>query len=504
MTMPTGSLWLATTQSTVRREPPLPREADVVVLGAGIAGLTTAYLLAEAGRSVLVLEAGEVAAGVSGHTTAKVTAQHGTSYHRLATRFGPAAAASYGASQLAALEWLVGTADRHGIECDLERADSHVYTTDPARCDELRAEAAAATVAGLPASYLDEPDLPVSAAGAVRFRDQAQFHPRRWLLGLAALVEAEGGVIVEGARATSLSEGTPSIVRTTIGAVRANDVVVATHYPIFDRGLFFARLDPVRDLVVAGPAPRAVAGMYLDAQTHYSVRTAPVGADRYLIVGGEHYRVGDHVDVVGRFARLSSWAAEHLGLTDIRYRWSAHDLSTLDGLPYVGRYHPRAKNVWVATGFGQWGMTGGTAAGLLLRDLVGGERNELADLFDPNRFSLRSAGSLLANNATVAKFLTADHVRALRGASLSALPPGEATVTRRGATMVAAYRDDSGALHAVHARCTHLGCLVAFNNAERSWDCPCHGSRFDVDGQVIQGPAVHPLRKLTEEGKNHD
>jgi len=492
MTGPTESLWLATTQSTARREPPLPREADVVVLGAGIAGLTTAHLLAEAGRSVLVLEAGAVAAGVSGHTTAKVTAQHGLIYRDL----GPSSAAAYGAAQLAALEWIADTAARHGIECDFERVDSYVYVTEPDRVDALRAEAEAAAAAGLPASFEDS-GLPVPSAGAVRFRDQAQFHPRRWLLGLAGLVEAAGGVIVEGARATSLSEGTPVIVRTTRGSVRANEVIVATHYPVFDRGLFFARLDPVRDLVVAGPGP-AVPGTYLDADTHYSVRSASIDGSQYVIVGGEHYRVGGHEDVAARFERLSSWAASHVGLTDVRYRWSAHDLSTLDRLPYVGRYYPRAQNLWVATGFGQWGMTGGTAAGMLLADLVRGQSNSLASLFDPNRFSLRAAGAFVANNATVAKYLAGDHFRALRSSALSALSPGEATVTRRGASMVAGYRDDLGALHVVQARCTHLGCLVAFNNAERSWDCPCHGSRFDIDGQVLQGPAVQPLRKFTE------
>jgi Rieske Fe-S protein len=242
--------------------------------------------------------------------------------------------------------------------------------------------------------------------------------------------------------------------------------------------------------------------MYLDADTHYSVRSVPVDGTRYVIVGGEHYRVGDHVDVAERFTRLAEWAAANVGLTDVRYRWSAHDLSTLDGVPYVGRYYPRAKNLWVATGFGQWGMTGGTAAGLLLADLVRGRSAESAELFDPNRFSLRSAGAFVSNNATVAKYLAGDHLRALRGDALADLAPGAATVTRRGATMVAAYRDESGALHAVHARCTHLGCLVSFNNAERSWDCPCHGSRFDVDGQVLHGPAVRPLRKLTDEEGN--
>jgi glycine/D-amino acid oxidase-like deaminating enzyme/nitrite reductase/ring-hydroxylating ferredoxin subunit len=490
--MDSRSLWVATTPAP-ERSSHLPPSAEVVVIGAGIAGLTTAFLLAEAGRAVTVVEAGQVAAGVSGYTTAKVTAQHGLKYDGL----GTVAAASYGTSQLAALDWIVRVAREHDIECALERVDSYVYTTDQAQRDTLRAEAEAASVAGLPASYVDSLDVPVGAVGAVRFAGQAQFHPRQWLLGLASLVEGHGGKIVEGVRALGVSEARPLLVRTTAGTIQAGSVVVATHFPILDRGLFFARLDPVRDLVVAGPAPAEVHGTYLDAQTHHSVRTATAGGSRYLVVGGEHYRVGDRVDVASKYERLADWAGEHLGLKEITHRWSAHDMSTLDGLPYIGRYHPRAKNLFVATGFGQWGMTGGTVAGLLLRDLVLGRENELATLYDPNRVSLSSVPPFMSNNATVARHLVADHVRALRPADPESLKPGTACVTRRGAGLVAAYRDDDGDLHEVSARCTHLGCLVAFNNAERSWDCPCHGSRFGVDGSVLRGPAVRPLRKLS-------
>jgi len=301
-------------------------------------------------------------------------------------------------------------------------------------------------------------------------------------------------------RATGVSEGDPVKVHTTRGEVRARDVVVATHYPVLDRGLFFARLDPTRDLVVSGPIAqeRAPHGVFLDARTHQSVRTATdLDGTLLLVVGGEPYRVGDDVDVQARHDKLADWATGTLGVQEIRYRWSAHDLSTVDRVPYVGAYRPGAKRLWVATGFGQWGMTGGTAAGLLLADLVTGEENAAAALFDPNRLPVSAAPALVKDNATVAKYLTTGHVRALTtGTALDSLAPGEATVTRCGATMVAAHRTADGELCAVSARCTHLGCLVAFNNAERSWDCPCHGSRFALDGSVLQGPAVRPLRRL--------
>ncbi|WP_410649708.1 FAD-dependent oxidoreductase [Amycolatopsis sp. cmx-4-54] len=497
----TRSLWLDTAPAPDRTGTPLPSEVDIAVLGGGIAGLTTAYRLARAGRSVLVLEAGRLAAGVSGHTTAKISTQHGLKYATLAKTKGSEAAATYAYTQAAALDWIAAATAELGIDCGFTRADSFVYTTHPGTIESLEREAEAAAEAGLPASYVTEVDLDVPALGAVKFASQAHFHPRRWLLALADEIERAGGTIVEGVRAEGVDELGGTTVRTSSGDVRASEVVVTTHYPVFDRGLFFARLDPVRDLVVAGPVEgdRPPQGMYLDADTHHSVRSYLKDGVPYAVVGGEHYRVGDSVDVESRYERLASWASEHAAVPRVTHRWSAHDLSTLDSVPYVGRYHPASHHLWVATGFGQWGMTGGTAAGLLLADLLTGRDNPSAGLYDPNRFDLRSAISSVENNATVAKFLVGDHLSALRKpAAVDEILPGEAKVTRDGGELVAAYRDPGGELHAVGAHCTHLGCLVAFNNAEKTWDCPCHGSRFGLDGSVIQGPAVRALPKKRE------
>ncbi|WP_414937874.1 FAD-dependent oxidoreductase [Amycolatopsis sp. cmx-11-51] len=495
------SLWLDTAPASDRTGTPLPRETDVAVLGGGIAGLTTAYRLAKAGRSVLVLEAGRLAAGVSGHTTAKISTQHGVKYASLAKTKGVEAAAMYAYTQAAALEWIATTATELGIECGFTRADSFVYTTKPETLESLEREAEAAAEAGLPASFVADVDLAVAAVGAVKFAAQAHFHPRRWLLGLADEIERAGGTIMEGVRAEGVDELGGTKVRTSSGDVRAAEVVVATHYPMLDRGLFFARLEPVRDLVVAGPVEggRSPDGMFLDADTHHSVRGYLNDGVPYAVAGGEHYRVGDSVDVESRYERLAGWASAHAGMPRATHRWSAHDLSTLDSVPYVGRYHPASRHLWVATGFGQWGMTGGTAAGFLLADLLTGRDNPAASLYDPNRFDLGSAISTVENSATVAKFLVGDHLSALRKpASLAELALDEAKVTRDGGELVAAYRDPDGELHAVGAHCTHLGCLVAFNNAEKTWDCPCHGSRFGVDGSVLQGPAVRPLPKKRE------
>ncbi|MGW0523745.1 FAD-dependent oxidoreductase [Crossiella sp. NPDC003009] len=491
------SYWISSTADAGADRPELPEQADVVVLGAGIAGITTAYLLKQLGLRVALIEAGELAAGVTGHTTAKVTVQHGPVHQRLRRSFNAETATAHARAQTAALEWLAATSARLGIDCELTRSANVLYTEQPGSVPTLRAEAEAAAAAGLPAAFADHTDLPFPVAGAVRLADQAKFHPRKWLLGLAALIPGDGCSVHTGVRALALTEGDPCVVTTTEGRIRAEHVVVATHYPIFDRGAFFPRLQPRRDLVVAGPG-QGPPGMYLDVDTAHSVRTAPLpGGEELLIVGGEGHLVDEGDNTGARFERLAEWARERLGLTEIRYRWMAHDLSTPDGLPYIGRFHPFTKKVWVATGFGHWGMTNGTLAGLILRDLISGVASPHAALFDPLRTTLaQSAPKFVKTNAHVAARLVGDRFAAATAGGVDQLAEGQAVVTTVGTKAVAAYRKPGGELCALGARCTHLGCLVAFNDGEQTWDCPCHGSRFALDGSVIQGPAVRPLPKV--------
>ncbi|NEY36026.1 FAD-dependent oxidoreductase [Streptomyces sp. PRKS01-65] len=474
---------------------------DVAVIGGGIAGLCTAWELARAGRSVAVLEAGRIAAGVTGHTTAKVTALHSLIYDKLRRTRGPEGARLYARSQTEAIERAAEIVDELGIDCDWETRSAYTYLCDAGRVEEVRAEAAAAKEAGLPASFVTETGLPYPVAGAVRVTGQAQFHPRKFLLALAGDLVRHGGRIFEHTTVHGLDEGEPCRVSTATGAtVTARDVVVATHYPIFDRALLFTRLSPRRELVVAGTvdAGRDPDGMYItpDENTR-SVRTTPYGEDggeRLLVITGEHFTPGTG-DTRERFARLSAWAREHFPGVELTHSWATQDNDPTDTVPMVGPLHPGAQHTYVATGFAGWGMSGGMMAGRLLARQITGEECAWSGLYDPRRLrtAVREAPSFLKTQAEVARHFVGDRLRP--APPVDSLPPGEGALVRVGGERLAVYRDEAGALHAVSSRCTHLGCLVNFNAAERAWECPCHGSRFDTDGKVIQGPATRPLER---------
>ena len=437
-------------------------ECDVVVIGAGIVGVTAALSLSREGAKVALLEARRIGGGATGYTTAKVSSLHGLTYDQLSRSYGDETARDYGEANEAGLEEVASLVGGLGIDCDLRRKPNFTYTESERGRTRVLEEAGTAKRLGLPASFVAEAEgLPFPVAAAVRFSNQAEFHPLKYLNGLAAAAADDGCAVHEHSRVVSVDQGSPTRVKTEDGTtVTAEHAIVATHVPILDRGLYFARAHPERSYVLLaqlrGQVPQ---GMYLsDERPAHSLRSVPTEDGELLMVGGESHKAGQS-DAAERYAALERWARERFDVASVDHRWATQDWMPADNLPFVGRLWPFSSRVLTATGFRKWGLAMGTAAAGILADQVLGRENSWAGTFSPMRLHPLAGGpELVKENANVGLHFVLDRV------------------TKRG-----------------NPRCTHLGCLLDFNDAEQTWDCPCHGSRFALDGEVLEGPAVHPL-----------
>ena len=492
-----ASLWLDTAP-----EPDFPAlegdiSVDVAVVGGGIAGVSAALLLKREGATVALVEADRVGHGVTGHTTAKVTSLHGLHYATLKSKFGEEGARLYGRANEAGLARMAQFVEEEGIECGWRRRSAFTYTEDEDQLDEVREEAEVAAQLGLPASFDPEPPLPWRVAGAVRFDEQAEYHPQRYLLALAEKIPGDGSYVVQRARALRV-RGRPQRVESAHGTVYANDVMVATHLPFLDRGGFFARSHPERSYCLAAPLHgEGPDGMFITAgPPTRSVRLHPdpEGDGELLVVSGEGHKPAHGGDTMEKVRRLGAWVREHFDVGEFTHRWSAQDNMPVDGAPYVGPILPATSGVWVATGFKKWGLAAGTAAAMQLADEITGRECSWRSVFDSTRAKpMASASEFAKENADVAARFFGDRLRGLGGVDPDTLAPGEGRVGRDGVGRVAVSKDREGRVHAVSATCTHLFCEVGWNSAEESWDCPCHGSRFAPDGSVLHGPATQPL-----------
>ncbi|HEV8336267.1 MAG TPA: FAD-dependent oxidoreductase [Candidatus Polarisedimenticolia bacterium] len=503
------SVWTATVK--MPPYPPLRQNlrADVCIVGAGIAGLMTAYLLTRAGKSVIVLDDGELSSGVTPMTTAHLSNAIDRGYRRVERIHGEDKARFVAGSHTAAINRIEAIARIEGIDCDFEKLDGYLFLGPDDQEETLDRELQAARRAGL--SDVEKiqraPWAPFDSGPCLRFPNQGQFHPLKYLSGLAEVIEREGGRLFTGTHADQIEGGSPARIKAAGCAVTADAVVVATNTPVNDLVAIHTKQAPYMTYVIGAEVPRgAVApGLYWDTGDPYHyVRLQRMtngqpggGAEErhILIVGGEDHKTGQADDTAERHGRLEAWARERFPrMGPVEYRWGGQVMETIDGLAFIGRNPLDKDNVYIVTGDCGMGMTHGTIGGILLTDLILKRESPWTKLYDPSRVTLLGAGEFAKENLNVAAqyadYLTGGDVEAVQE-----IPPGSGAVLRRGLSKVAVYRDDKGNLTELSAVCPHLGCIVDWNDAEKTWDCPCHGSRFDRWGKVINGPANNDLSR---------
>jgi glycine/D-amino acid oxidase-like deaminating enzyme/nitrite reductase/ring-hydroxylating ferredoxin subunit len=505
----TQSTWTA--HADVPDRPPLATSVtcDVCVVGAGISGMTTAYLLGRAGKRVVVIDDGPVAGGETSRSTAHLASAQDDFYSEIERVHGEEGARIAAASHSAAVAKVGEIAAAEGIECGYARVDGYLFLAKGDDPKDLEEELAAARRAGVEVEFVERAPISSFDTGrCLRFANQGQFDPVRYVAGLVRAIERDGGRIYNGTAAREIADGTPATVTTAAGhTISAQAVVVATNSPVNDLLVMHTKQAPYRTYVVAVrvPAGSVTPALYWDSADPYHyvrLEKAPgeePGREDLLIVGGEDHKTGQADDMDERWRCLEEWTRERFPqAAAVEHRWSGQVMEPVDFMGFIGR-NPGDKHVYIVTGDSGQGTTHGTIAGMLLTDLITGRPNPWETLYDPSRKSIRPQPALefAKENLNVAarylELVTPGEIK-----SPDEVKPGEGAVLRRGATKVAVYRDRDGQVHERSAICTHLHCVVHWNHGEGSWDCPCHGSRFDPYGRVLNGPAISDLPEVKE------
>lgn len=498
----TQSVWMDTADTPDFAPLAQDLRTNVCIVGAGIAGMTTAYLLTRAGKAVVVIDDGPIGGGETGRTTAHVTAALDDRYYEIAKLHGEEGARMAAESHTAAIQRIEAIAALEEIDCDFERLDGFLFLGGDDTRKELERELEATHRAGLTDTGLFA-RVPIDfwdTGPALRFPRQAQFHPLRYLSGLARAIVRDGGQIYCGSHVDAIKDGDPCRVTTSTGhTIVADNVVVATNSPVNDWMVIHTKQAAYRTFVIGVRVPKGSVprGLYWDTPDPYHYirlqNAAPSRTDSdILIVGGEDHKTGQADDADERFRRLEQWMRERFPMArEIEYRWSGQVMEPVDYMAFIGK-NPGDEHIYIVTGDSGNGITHGTIAGILLTDLITGHDNPWAALYDPSRITLRATPEYAKENINVAEQYS-DWVRPGEVSSVDEIAPGSGAVLRRGIHKIAAYKNEHGEVHERSAVCTHLYCIVDWNSAEKSWDCPCHGSRFDAYGKVVNGPAISDL-----------
>ena len=477
--------------------------ADVAIVGAGITGLSTAYHLAKAGKKVVILEQSRVGKGTTGSSTGNLYAPIDERLSSILSKHGEDTLRMVAESRMAAVDFIEQRVQEFNMDCDFQRVPWHLFTTPDTRSEnpQVEKEKEAATKAGLSVQKAPAAGFPFAVDSLLTIEQQAQFNPLKYVQQLAAAIVSENCQLFEHTQVIKAEEGEPCKLHTLYGTVTADKVVMATHSPKGVYGVHTA-MEPYREYAMAVrlegelPAP----GVYWHVQSgpQYSIRPYREQGQNYLLVLGEPYKVGTKTNNEELLSKIASYLRSHFQVGEIQYVWAAQNYKPADHLPYIGTSLLES-NTYIATGFSADGLTYGTLSGMIISDAILGKENPWAKIYDPKRFTpVASAMKFAKENISVAGHLLKDYLFYGEADEVAEIQKGEGKTIKIDGDHLAAYRDDAGRLHIVSGICTHMGCVVHWNNGEKSWDCPCHGSRFSVEGKVLEGPAYTDLAKPEE------
>ncbi|MEI3604831.1 FAD-dependent oxidoreductase [Pseudogracilibacillus sp. SE30717A] len=477
-------------------------QVDVGIVGGGMTGITAAYLLSQQGFKVCVVDAGVLLNGTTGHTTAKITAQHGLIYDELIKHFGEDGAKLYYEANHEAQKFIEQTIKKHNISCHLTEDDAYIYTNSKDDITKLENEHKAYEKLNIEGSISDDCELPFPVKKVLKMTNQAYFHPLMYLKDLIKICQENGVKFYEQTRALTIEYNKgPTIITEDDHRIICRYVIQASHYPFYDgQGFYPVKMYAARSYIIAAKTKKKIkGGMYINAETPTrSIRPITINNEDLLLIGGDGHKTGQSNEpMMNHYESLYQFTDKHFHVESVLYRWSAQDLVTLDKVPYIGRVTKAQHNVFVATGYRKWGMTNSTNAAKLLTDLIMDKENSYEEFFSPGR-NIKADPAIrkfVSYNSDVAKHLIKGKLERTH-VEIENLQSNEACISTVNGQRAGVYKDNEGVVHAVDTTCTHLGCEVEWNNAENSWDCPCHGSRYTYTGDILNGPAVKPLKKI--------
>ncbi|HEY2720143.1 MAG TPA: FAD-dependent oxidoreductase [Chitinophagaceae bacterium] len=472
---------------------------DVIIVGGGITGISTALLLQNAGKRCIVIEANNLCFGTSGGTTAHLNTLLDTPYTTIIENFGEKNAGLVAKATMEAIELIKSNIEKYRIDCEFDEACAYLFSQDRDQTEELDEIHDACVKVGLDVSYSLTLPIDIKFEKIIEVRGQGKFHPVKYIYGLARAFEKAGGVIAQHTRVTGVEETSEINVETTAGNFRGINVIYATHIPP-GINLIHLRCEAWRSYAIAFTLKnknytRELAYDMYDPY-HY-IRSQKINGTQYMIVGGEDHKTGENENASNSFLKLESYIRKHFDVNELLFCWSSQYFESADGLPYIGHLPGHPGHVFVASGYGGNGMTYSSVSAQLLRDMILQQDNPYQNLFDPNRIKpVAGFKTFLKHNVDVLRKFIGQWYDKEKLNELADLAPGEARLVKYEGEKIALYKDDHGELHAINPICTHMKCSVAWNNAEKTWDCPCHGSRFSFDGKMLTGPAEHDLEKI--------